>query len=72
MAETKCSLWFALIANEASDLSKYEHLSISIRWTDDAYTIHEETLGLIQLPDTKAATIHGVIKDVLIRCCLTM
>ena len=70
LAEIKCSLWFALIADEASDLSKNEQLSISIRWTDDSYSIHEDTLGLIQLPDTKAVTIHSVIKDVLIRCCI--
>ena len=33
------------------------------------YEIHEDPLGLIQLPDAKAETF-SVIKDVLIRCSL--
>ena len=32
--------------------------------------IHETALGLIQLPDTKAMTLFGIIKDVLLRCSL--
>ena len=70
LTEIKCSLWFSLIADEASDLSHNEHVSVTIRWTDGNYGIHEDTLGLIQLPNTKAQTIFGVIKDVLIRCSL--
>ena len=34
------------------------------------YEIHEDPLGLIQLPDAKAETFFSVIKDVLIRCSL--
>ena len=68
LTEIKRSYWFALIADEAFDLSHSEHLSLSIRWIDGNYGVHEDTLGLIQLPDTKAQTIFSVIKDVLIRC----
>ena len=68
LTEIKRSYWFALIDDEASDLSHNEHLSLSIRWIDGNYGVHEDTLGLIQLPDTKAQTIFSVIKDVLIRC----
>ena len=46
--------------------------SLSIRWVDEDYNIHEATLGLIQLPDTKAVTIFSVIKDILIRCSLSI
>ena len=68
LSEIKCSLWFSLIADEASDLSHNEH--VTIRWTDDSYGIHEDTLGLIQLPNTKAHAIFDIIKDILIRCAL--
>ena len=37
---------------------------------DDAYNIPEDTLGLLQLPNTKAETIFSAIKDILIRCSL--
>ena len=70
LTEIKCSLWFSLIADEASDLSHNEHVSVTIRWTDGNYDIHKDTLRLIQLPNTKAQTIFGVLKDVLIQCSL--
>ena len=42
-----------------SDISQNEYLSLSIRWVDSSYDVHEDTLGLIPLPDIAA------IKDVL-------
>ena len=42
----------------------------SVRWVDNYYHIHEDTLGLIQLPNTRAVTIFSAIRDVLIRCSL--
>ena len=68
----KTSMWFSIIADEATDVSRNEQMSLSIRWTDDDYQIYEEPLGLVQLPDTKAHTIFSVIKDLLIRCSLPL
>ena len=65
-------MWFSIIADEATDVSRNEQMSLSIRWTDDDYQIYEEPLGLVQLPDTKAHTIFSVIKDLLIRCSLPL
>ena len=62
--------YFALIADEATDISHNEQMCIAIRWVDCTYNIHEEALGLVQLPDTKALTLFSVIKDVLVRCSL--
>ena len=45
-------------------------MCISIWWVYCWYEIHEDPLGLIELPDTKAETLFSVIKDVLIRCSL--
>ena len=61
---------FALIADEATDISHNEQMCIAIRWVDSSYDIHEAALGLVQLPDTKALTLFNVIKDVLVRCSL--
>ena len=47
-------------------------MSLSIRWVDDNFGIHEDVLGLFQLPDTKAVTIFSCIKDILIRCVLPL
>ena len=70
IAQIKSSMWFALIADEATDISHNEQMCISIWWVNCWYEIHEDPLGLIQLPDAKAETLFSVIKDVLIRCSL--
>ena len=70
IANVKDTLWYSLIADEATDVSHTEQLSITIRWVDKEYQVHEDMLGLEELRDTKATTIHHEIKDVLIRCSL--
>jgi len=67
-SEIKGSMWFSIQADEATDISHLEQMSLSIRWVDEYYTIHEDTLGLFKLPDTKSKTIFCAIKDILIRC----
>ena len=49
-----------------------EVMCVSVRWVDTTYDIHEDVLGLVQLPDTKSQTLFSVIKDVLIRCTLSL
>ena len=70
LADIRTSLWYAIIADEATDVCHNEQMSLSIRWVDQNYNIHEDTLGLIQLPNTRAETIYLSIKDLLIRCSL--
>lgn len=64
--------WYAIIADEATDVSNNEQFNISIRWVDEEYTISEESIGLMQLPDTFADSVVVVIKDVLRRCNLPL
>jgi len=63
---------YAIIADEATDVSHNEVMCISVRWVDTHYDIHENVLGLLQIPDTKSVTLFSVIKDVLIRCTLPL
>lgn len=70
LAQISAAMWFSIIADEATDISHNEQMSLSIRWVDLDYNIHEETLGLIQPPNTRAETIFDAIKDILIRCSL--
>ena len=39
--------YFALIADEATDISHNEQICIAISWMDCTYNIHEEALGLV-------------------------
>ncbi len=70
LEEIRDANWFSIIADEATDVSHNEQISISIRWVDHDYTIHEDSLCLVQLENTKANTLFIVIKDFLIRCSL--
>ena len=62
--------WFSLIADETTDVSHKEQLSIAIRWVDNLFQINEMPLKLINVPKTDADTIIHVIKDFLIRMSL--
>ena len=70
LSEVKRSLFFAIQADEASDVACNEQMCVSIRWLNTEYDIFEEPIGLVQLPKTDSATIFTALKDVLIRCIL--
>lgn len=70
LSEIRRSLWYSVITDEATDISNNEQISISIRYVDTEYEIHEETIGLIQLPNTTAQTLFAVMKDILLCCSL--
>ena len=63
-----------MINDKATEIVHNEHvfmyMCIPIRWVDSSNKIHKATIGLPQLPDTKALTSFGIIKDVLVRCSL--
>ena len=64
--------WYAVIADEATDISGTEQVSVSVRWVSNSYEVHEDLLGLKELPNTIAMTIHHEVKDVLMRCPLSI
>ena len=68
--EIRIAEWFAIIADENSDISHIEQLAISLRWVDTNYIINEDIIALCEVEQTDAATITSTIKDALIRCCL--
>ena len=72
LEDIKAANYFAVIADEASDISHNEQMCIAVRWVDSTYTINEAALGLAQLPDTKALKLFSVVKDVLLRCSLSV
>ena len=64
--------WFSIIADEATDVVNREQFTLSIRWVNDDHNIHEDPVGLFCLPDTTADTLTKVLKDLLIRCSLSL
>lgn len=68
--DIKSSKWFSVIGDETRDISNSEQLSISIRWVGNDYSIHEDFIGMFQVPRTNAETLLMAIEDVLVRCVL--
>ena len=48
---------YALIADEATDVSHKEQLHVTIRWVGSDFIIHEDPLELINVPKTASATL---------------
>ena len=61
LTDIRTALWFSILADEATDISRHEQKSLFIRWVDEGYAHHEDVLGLFQLSDTRAATIFSAI-----------
>ena len=64
--------FFAILADETSDVQNKEQLAICIRWVDDQLDIHEDFIGLVHVEQTDAKSLYLAIKDVLIRCSLPL
>lgn len=71
MSKKLDSIWesqfFGIMADEYTDISNKELLSLCFRWIDESLDAHEDFLGYYELPDIKSETIVKVIKDSLIR-----
>ncbi len=55
------------MADETTDVSNKEQLTLVIRWVDENFEVHEEFLGLYNLLSTTADSIVASIKDALLR-----
>ena len=64
--------WYAVIADEATDVVIREQFTLSIRSIDDDNVISEDPVGLFSLPNTTSSTLVEVIKDLLICCILPL
>ena len=57
---------YAIIGDEASDVSLKEQLCICIHWVDNNFNIYEAPLELINVPKTDSYRLTGLIKDCLV------
>ena len=68
LSEIKNCMFFAIQADEATDVAYNEQMCVTFRWVSKDYEIFEEPIGLVQMSKTDAATIFAALKDVLLRC----
>ena len=64
--------YFSIIADEYTDISNKEQLTLCLRWVDDNFDPHEDFIGFYNIPNIKSDTIASVIKDIIIRVCLSL
>lgn len=66
--DPNCSKYvYSIIADETSDISCKEQLSICIRYCTNTLESDEVFLGFYESPKTDAATLHRIIRDILAR-----
>ena len=70
LEKARTAMWFAVIADEVTDVNRHKEMCFAVRWVDKEFKVHEAALGLVELPDTKSATLFGVTRDILSRCSL--
>ena len=61
------SPFLTIMADETTDASNYEQVTIVLRWVTEDFQVHEEFIGLYQVPSTDAETLTTTIKDTLTR-----
>ena len=49
LSEIKSSMFYALQADEATDVAYNEQMCVSFRWVDKEYRIFEEPIGLVHV-----------------------
>lgn len=60
--------FLAVMADETTDISRKEQMSVNFRVVDDDMEIQEYFLGFYDTPKTDAETLFNVIDDVFLRC----
>ena len=64
--------WYAIIADETADVARRDQLNLTVKYVDNDYNVHEDSIGLFSPPDTTANTLYVVVKDLLICCNLPL
>ena len=65
--EIREASFYALLADEATDITSIQQLCVNIRWVDKDLVIHEAPVEMIHAPKTDALTLTSLIKDCLVR-----
>ena len=63
--------YFPIVADEATDISKVEQMSITIRTCTKDYQIQEHVIGIRECKEgVSAKALFDMIKDTMTRCML--
>ena len=66
------SKFFAIMIDETTDASNLEEVVIVIHWVYEDLYVHEDLIGLYKTDFLTANALVALIKDVLLRCNLSI
>ena len=72
VANIQRARYFAVIADESTDISTKQQLSVSLRWVDEKFAVHEDFIGLYEMDGANAGDICKMIEDTFLRLGLTI
>ena len=61
------SPFFTIMSDETTDVSNREQVTIILRWVDNDFGVHEEFVGLYEVPSIGSDVLVAIIKDTLLR-----
>ena len=64
--------FFSILVNEGTDVSNLEQLSFCARIVDDDLNVDEDFLGFYEIDNINSKTVVKAIKDILMRCSLSL
>ena len=59
------------MVDQTTDIANKEQLVMCLRWMDDSFELHEDSIGLLEIESISAATTVHVIQDTMIRLTLS-
>ena len=71
-ADVHRATFYTIMVDETTDCSNREQAVLVLRYVDDKLYVHEEFIGLYNIPSTDASTIVMMIKDCLQRLNLSI
>ena len=66
------SPFLTIMADETTDTSNHEQVTLFLRWVTNDLVVHEEFLGLYHTESINAATLSSIIQDLFIRLNLSI
>ena len=70
--DLQSSPFLTIMADETTDASNHEQVTIVLRWVTEDFQVHEEFIGLYKVPSIDAETLTTTIKDTFMRLNLSL
>ena len=64
--------FFSITTDEGTDISNLEQLSFCARTVDKGLNVDEDFLGFYEIGNIKSETVVKAVKDILMRCSLSL